>query len=48
MASAELPALLRSLLESEFNGPLVVDVRDLPDAVHGAKAAVEALRNARG
>lgn len=38
-----LPELLRRLEEQGFNGPLVVDVRDLPDALAGARHAAQVL-----
>lgn len=42
-----LPTLLESLRASEFAGPLVIDVRDLPDGIHGAKTAAAVLRSMR-
>ncbi len=40
-----LPALLEALRESEFLGPIVVDVRDLSDGIHGAQTAAQLLRS---
>jgi sugar phosphate isomerase/epimerase len=39
-----LPQLLDALRQADFNGPLVVDVRDLPDAIHAAANAAKILR----
>ena len=39
-----LPELMEILQEQGFHGPMVVDVRDLPDAAAGARHAAEVLR----
>jgi sugar phosphate isomerase/epimerase len=39
-----LSDLLNSLRQADFTGPIVVDVRDLPDAIHGAANAAKILR----
>jgi sugar phosphate isomerase/epimerase len=41
-----LPDLLEILREQDFRGPLVVDVRDLPDGIAGAEHAAAVLRKA--
>jgi len=41
-----LPDLLAALRDHEFTGPLVVDVRDLPDGPRGAQHAADVLRQA--